>query len=63
MYFRLLEIKISPTKSNKAPVRKEEDQPKPDAETILNALKANEKNLMKRQLDRGMKSKKLEKDW
>ncbi|MCH8011643.1 MAG: tetratricopeptide repeat protein [Candidatus Marinimicrobia bacterium] len=43
--------------------RKEEDQPKPDAETILNALKANEKNLMKRQLDRGMKSKKLEKDW
>lgn len=43
--------------------RKEEDQPKPDAETILNALKANEKNLMKRQLDRAMKSKKLEKDW
>lgn len=43
--------------------RKEKDQLKPDAETILNALKANEKNLIKRLLDRAMKSKKLEKDW
>jgi|TARA_Y100000310_G_scaffold314455_1_gene363810 tetratricopeptide (TPR) repeat protein len=39
-----------------------EQREKPDAETILNALKADEENLMKRLLSLA-KSKKREKDW
>ena len=44
------------------PEQSQENNRKPDVESILNALKADEKNLMKRQLSCAQ-SKKMEKDW
>lgn len=44
------------------PVEKEPNGNRPDAESILNALREDEANLLKRQLDVGQ-SRQLEKDW